>query len=268
MIVNSKFSSLYLGKKEDWKASFDKNVCYIQKFAIGEEIRVQFVGYSSDFFAKYTNEAGVDTQLSVVLLHKDPSSEKRLFEVVFSINKQGVYQFHLTNRINEAYSYFSIHKPSELSNTILLNYTHRKNDFDTIFVNQDETKKTFNLRIEGGLYPGDRTQVVENEIFRDQRFTPFQLSADTYQVSVLTIGNPAGVPQWIGNRVNNIFKLSKVLVDDMETTRNESSIPELIQIASYYPLYVFKLNIEQSDNEVINETLLRIFDFTFNNPFN
>lgn len=265
MIVNSKFSSLYLGKKGNWKAQFDQDVCYMQKFAIDEEIRIQFVGYTDVFFAEYTDGKN-DVQLDIQLLHQE--GDKRIFEVVFSIDKEGVYMFHLTDDDIEAYSYFHVKKEDELQNTVLISYTQEINDFDTIFIDEEGIQKTFNFRIEGGFYPGDKTQAVENEIFRDQRFAPYQLSADTYEVSVLTIGTKKGVPQWVGNKINNIFKLPDVLVNGISTTRSESSIPELIKVSDYYPLYVFKLSIEQSDIEVINEGYSRIFDIQFDNTFN
>jgi hypothetical protein len=70
-------------------------------------------------------------------------------------------------------------------------------------------------------------------------------------VSVLTIGTKRGVPQWVGNRINNIFKLSDILVNDVETVRNEGSTPDIVQVGSDYPLYVFKLNVEQPDEEIV-----------------
>lgn len=270
MIVNSKFSSLYLGKKDKWKAPFDQDVCYMQKFAIGEEIRIQFTGYISGFTAKYVNNNGIESTVNVELLYTYPGYDgKRIYEALFSVSVTGVYKFILTSGSDEVCSYFCISDREELKNTVLINYTHYRNDYDTIFINQDGMNRTFNFRIEGGFYPGDKEQSVENEMFRDQRFNPYQLSADTYEVSALTIGTKKGVPQWVGNKINNIFKLSDILVDGITTTRNESSTPELISVGSYYPLYVFKFNVEQSDEErLYTDRKKRIFDKTFDKTFN
>lgn len=272
MIVNSKFSSLYLGRKEKWKASFDQDVCYIQKFATGEEIRIQFIGFTEGFTAKYTNEAGIDTAVEVTTLYTDTGGYdgRILYEIVFSIDTEGRYQLSITNGSDEVYTQFCILPVEELENTVLISYAHRRNEYDTLFLNEDETRKVFNFRVEGGLYPGDKIQTVENEIFRDQRFEPYQTAAESYEISVLTIGTKKGVPQWVGNKINNIFKLSDILVDGVETTRNESSIPELISQSSYYPLYVFKLNVEQPEEDRIyaGESGNRIFDMTFDKSFN
>jgi hypothetical protein len=139
---------------------------------------------------------------------------------------------------------FAIKSIGELCDTVLVSYTHRRDEYDTKFL-----QRVFNFRIEGGIYPGDRTQGLDNEVFRDQRFMPHQITAETYEVSVLTVGTGKGVPQWVGRKINDIFKLSDVRVDGVRTVRNESSVPELIQLGVRYPLYVFKLNVEQPDEE-------------------
>lgn len=272
MIVNSKYSSLYLGRKEDWKAYFDQDVCYVQKFAIGEEIRIQFTGYTDGFTAKCIDAKQIETDIDVNLLYTDTNSYegKRLYEVLFSIDIEGLYQFVLTNGSDEAVAYIRIASSEDLSNTILINYTHRRNEYDTLFFDAEGNRKIFNFRVEGGFYPGDKVQAVENEIFRDQRFEPYQTAAESYEISVLTIGTKKGVPQWVGNKTNHIFKLSNILVDGIETTRNESSIPELISQSSYYPLYVFKINVEQPDEDRIysSDNRYRIFDRTHDKSFN
>ena len=270
MIVNSKFSSLFLGKKESWNAPFDQDICYMQKFAIGEEIRIQFIGYTAGFTAKYVNEKGDEIPVSVELLYTDSGYDgKRLYEAVFSVLTKGVYLFSLTSGPDEASSYFCIKPSGELKNTVLINYTHRRDEYDTLFLNPDGTRKSFNFRIEGGFYPGDKVQAVENEIFRDQRFEPHQTAAEAYEISALTIGTKRGVPAWVGNKVNNIFNLSDILVDGIETVRNESSVPELIKVSTCYPLYVFKLNVEQPDEECIyTDNKDRIFDKTYDKSFN
>jgi hypothetical protein len=261
MIINSKFSSLCLVKKEQWKAPHDRDVCYIQKFATGEEIRIQFTSPVTGFRAGYMDRNGNDTAVDVDLLYTDAG--RHLFECVFSVDVKGEYTFYVTGSSffdpstfagsgytevcgNVYAARFSVKPPDELHDTVLISYTHRRNEYDTEF-----TQRAFNFRVEGGIYPGDKTQALDNEVFRDQRFTAHQIAAETYEVSVLTIGTNRGVPQWVGNKINSIFKLSDVFVDGVKTVRNESSVPELIQMGTYYPLYVFKLKVEQSDEETV-----------------
>jgi hypothetical protein len=241
-VINSKFSSLSFRK--NWKAPFDEQEEYAQKFALNEEIRIQFKSDTIGFEAKYVDEIGNETPVNVLEIYTD--GENYIYECLFSIPDAGVYEFILMNQWTEIVSVpLCIKTPEELQETVLLTYTHRENDFETIFED-----RTFNFRVEGGIYPGNKTQSVENEIFRDQRFMPFQLSAKAYEVSVLTVGDTEGVPQWVGNRVNHIFCLSDVKVDGIHSTRNESSTPELVSISECYPKYVHTITIEQSDEEI------------------
>jgi hypothetical protein len=259
-IKNSKFSSLSF--REDWQTFFDTESCYIQKFAVGEEIRIQFNSKDTGFEAKYINEKEVETSLTERLsqLKISEVDGTRLFEIAFTVDTPGLYRFELANGLADPVeTYFRIKEKEELKETVLLSYTHRENEYDTIFFNSDGTRKTFNFRIEGGIYPGDKTQHVENEIFRDQRFNPYQTAAIAYEVSVLTIGASDGVPQWVGNKINNIFLLSDVEVDGVRSVRNESSTAELISTGVGNPLYVHKISIEQPDEDV--HTLIDHYGF-------
>ncbi len=264
MIINSPYSSLYLGLKTNWLKSFDKDVSYYQIFAVGEEIRIQFTSYSEGFKAILTDESGTETDLGVDLIYTAPGDQRYLYEILYVPDKTGSFHLSITNGPDYTEAYFCVKNLEELENTVLLTYTHRKNEYEGIFINEDGTNKTFNFRVEGGIYPGDKIQAVENETFRDQRFSPYQISADTYEISVLTIGSAAGVPQWVGRKINQIFRLSNILVDGAEAVRNESSVPELVQIAERYPLYVFRLNIEISEQEITYGD----FNYDFSNDFN
>jgi hypothetical protein len=240
-ITNSKFSSLSF--RRDWQAPFDTESCYVQKFAVAEEIRIQFASSDTGFEAKHISETEVETPLTVTGLIT--VGEKTLFEVVFSVNTPGFYRFELTGGPTDpAEAYFCVQPVEELEGTILLSCTHRKNDFETIFDN-----RRFNFRVEGGIYPGDKTQAIENETFRDQRFTLHQTVATAYEVSTLTIGSPKGVPQWVANKINWIFCLSDVEIDGVKSVRNESATPELVSTGANNPLYVHKIRIEQPDRD-------------------
>jgi hypothetical protein len=253
--TNSKFSSLSFRK--DWQTGFDAQTCYVQKFAAGEEIRIQFTSNDDGFEAKYINENEVETSVTITGLKT--IGESTLYEAFFTIDTPGLYRFELANGLADpAESYFCIKPLEEMEGTVLLSYTHRKNDFDTIF-----TGKRFNFRIEGGIYPGNKTQAIENEIFRDQRFYTHQTSAIAYEVSILTIGSSKGVPQWVGNKINWIFCLSDVEIDGIKSVRNESSTTELTSIGSNYPLYVHKISIEQPDED--NHTLIDHYVFLTDN---
>ena len=243
MIINSKYSSLYLGSEDNWKAPFDLDKCYIQKFAPKELIRIQFIGFAPSFTVVIDDEIGTLLNVPAILLKTDEiDNQKRLFETEFSISTAGTYRLSLTSSNDNAQTYFRISE--DLERTVLLSYTHRKNEYDTIFEG-----RRFNFRIDGGIYPGDAQQALFNETFRDQRINPHQTTAEAYKIDTLTIGQPRGVPAWVGNKINHIFNVSDVYLNGNEIVRNENSIPEIIAVGDNYPLYVFKLKVELDDAE-------------------
>lgn len=239
---NSHYSSLSFPK--EWQTYFDTGSCYLQKFATGEEIRIQYTSDIDAFEAKLISETGAESIIPVShIYYSEPLYQ---LEVTFDIAQAGRYELLiLSGSTVVAGTKFLVLEKSDLFDTVLLSYTHRKNEYDTIF-----DGRVFNFRVEGGINPGESTQAVSNEIFRDQRFDPHQTESVAYEIRTLTIGNTLGVPQWIGNKVNHIFDLSDVTVDRVPTTRNEGSVPEQTSLGEYNPLKVHKIKIEQSDKEI------------------
>ena len=231
---------------------FDAKVCYVQKYAVNEMMRVQFTGSAISYTAKYISQTGSETGLTVSKLYTDSVSGDSIFEVYFSIGVTGCYCLEISDGSKEFTSCFRIAGSEELENTILLTYSHRRNEYDTVFVNTDGTRRYFNFRVEGGIFPAGISQALDNTFFRDQRFTLHQTTAAAYEVSVLTVGNTKGVPQWVGNRINHIFNASNVIVDGKETKRSDGSTVETVELSKYYPLFVFKLNVEQTDEETLS----------------
>jgi hypothetical protein len=106
----------------------------------------------------------------------------------------------------------------------------------------------FDFRTEGGFLPSERTFAAESGDFRDQRYTPTQLSSRPYQKKTLSIGTRHGVPYWTGKKINQIFSCSFVEVNDTEHVRSENSEPEVIPVADLYPLMVYKIELEEKEN--------------------
>jgi len=106
----------------------------------------------------------------------------------------------------------------------------------------------FDFRFEGGFLPSENNFPVDTNDFRDQRYTQTQLSALPYKVKTLTAGSRAGVPYWVGEKINLIFSCSSVHIGKLEYVRSEGSEPEVNQINELYPLYVYKIALEVKDN--------------------
>ncbi|MDR0680861.1 MAG: hypothetical protein LBG15_03260 [Dysgonamonadaceae bacterium] len=268
----SKFSSLSF--ENDWRAYFDKKQHYVQKIAQNEPIRIQFSATTQTYLAGVKDCNGQIKGVDVDELYASSQNNKSIYECLFAFNTTGFYEFFIKkDEENTIRSFFEVKERDKLEGIVSLRYTNRKNDFDTIFVSGNGEQKYFNFYIEGGIYPGEKSQRIENSIFRDQSFSLHQMSAIPYEVSVLTIGDAKGVPQWVGNKINHIFSLSDVKVNDEQMVRSESSVPEMSSISDKYPLYIFKISIEQSDHidslsDEDGSTYGRIFDYTFATIFN
>jgi hypothetical protein len=106
----------------------------------------------------------------------------------------------------------------------------------------------FDFRVEGGFLPSERTFASESGDFRDQRYTPTQLSSRPYQKKTLCIGGRKGVPYWVGKKINQIFSCSFVEVNDVEHVRSENAEPQINPVADLYPLMVYKIDLEEKEN--------------------
>lgn len=145
----------------------------------------------------------------------------KVYEANIALNTypEGIYYFLLKSgdpvlKTMESEKFYlkSLHE-----NTVLLQYKHSENDFDTVF----ETGVQFNFRTFGGLVeyqPGaDRT------VFIDQPRNLIQLSGKSFSTGKLLIGEQYGVPNWVVQRINQIFLCSEVLIDGKQYVGNEGA---------------------------------------------
>lgn len=149
-----------------------------------------------------------------------------------------------------AYSYYKIDDFQNLiDNTILITATNETNLFNTIFTSEQEESFLFRFRIEGGFMPGEINFQVDSENFRDQRYSNYQLSADPYKTKTLTIGNGFGAPNWVAEKVNLLLSCSEVYINGVLHSRVEGASPEVNELGNrYYPKYVYKIELEETDN--------------------
>lgn len=246
-IFISEFSSLNFRK--DWKLSFQQNVDYIPKFLPTDNIQVQYV--VKDFtLTPYLKNicTGEVQQLSPVLL-LETESEK-------------CYQLTINNSLISSDTEFNLYFASdqdgekikdanfcvctELPDTILLEYTNRKNVYETIFDGIDR----FLFRVEGAFLPQEISFENNTEEFRDQRYVSKILSSTAFEKKTLTLGGGMGVPNWVARKINLIFSLSSVHVEGNPMVRGDGGAVELTEIGKYYPLYIYKIVLEDGeDNE-------------------
>ena len=141
----------------------------------------------------------------------------------------------------------------ETDDTVLIEYTNRRNEFDTIF----STNSLFQFSVEGAFLPQDYTFESQSENFRDQRHVAKTLSGYPIEKKTLSLGGGFGVPRWVASLINNIFSLSNVYVDGDRMVRDEGGSVEMTLLHNDYPLYIYKITLEKSDD--ITADLVALF---------
>lgn len=247
----SKFSSLSFF--HNWKTSFQMDETYIQKFSTSDQIRVQYSiptwgSFSVVLISHFKNETTSITPELAGSINQD-DIKWNIYEVVLPLLEVGRYSLELRSYGKLAdKSSFCVLPDEELENTVLITYTHRRNEYDAIFISEENEPLFFQWRVEGGFIPFESSFLVDNEFFRDQRASITQLSAFPYKSQTLTLGAELGVPVWCAEKLNLIFSLSNIWVNNDSYVRSEGSTPQGSEILAYYPLYVYKMDLEKNEN--------------------
>lgn len=245
----SKYSSLNF---EDWKLDFEKDECYAQKFARGDDLIVQYEVISSRNISPIlTDEYGNRTVIDPEFLSNRAVDGDiwLIYRFKLPLLDIGAYRLDFSNGYAVAKTcFFSVLDDEDLEDTVLFTYTHRRNEFDVFFTEDYTDFLSFDFRCEGGFLPSEYLYGIENESFRDQRFVNTQLDARPYRKKVLTLGNETGVPAWVGEKVNLLFSTTKVLINGEEHVRSEASTPTITTMMYLYPLYIYKMEVEEKDH--------------------
>lgn len=246
-IFISEFSSLNFRK--DWKLSFQQNVDYIPKFLPTDNIQVQYVVKDFTLNPYLKNICtGEVKQLSPVLLLENES--EKCYQLTInnsSISSDAEFNLYFaSDQDGEKIKDANFCVCTELPDTILLEYTNRKNVYETIFDGIDR----FLFRVEGAFLPQEISFENNTEEFRDQRYVSKILSSTAFEKKTLTLGGGMGVPNWVARKINLIFSLSSVHVEGTPMVRSDGGAVELTEIGKYYPLYIYKIVLEDGeDNE-------------------
>lgn len=238
----SDFSSLNF--RHDWRLHFQYPAGYVQRFLPSDSIYVQYatIGqYVGDLEIWLTDSAGNDiSQLEPTVIKT--TDDVTVSAVAWPPLPVGSYilQFRIAQNSRViAWAPFCI--VAELPDSVLFTYTNYRDDFDTVFNTE------IDYRVEAVWLPTDTSFLVNAESFRDQNGIAHQLSAQPYETRALTIGggiSAFGVPDWVARKINNIFSCSSVFIDGEQYARSEGAVPEKTDIATDYPLFMYKITVE------------------------
>lgn len=254
MIQVSRYSSLDFGSR--WKLDFQIQENYVQRFKSTDVPRVQYVDDIGADTLVYININDSITEITPNILIENETLSIREFTLDLTGLSGCIQVYFEQNGEIVLSSMFEV--SDNVDDTILLEYTHRRNDFDTYF----DLEHKFCFRVEGVFLPQEYSFDNETEGFRDQRHKAKELSSYTIEKRKLTIGGGFGVPNWVARLLNNIFSLSNVHVDGVRTIRSDGAAIEITTIHNDYPLYIYKLDLETTEDEEAADiiSLLRVVD--------
>jgi hypothetical protein len=125
--------------------------------------------------------------------------------------------------------------------SILFQYTHDENDFGVAF----EVGEEFRFRVHGGVTDFDPQ--FTRRVFADQIESLDQLSSKTFYTEKLFIGGPLGVPPWVIQKVNEIFRCSSILIDGKEYTAIDGAKWEAVREKDF-PMAGWIIEVRRTEN--------------------
>jgi hypothetical protein len=146
---------------------------------------------------------------------------QKVYEALVALNgyDEGVYQFKIKsgNPVIETDigNFFELKAKHE--NTLLFEVTHDENDHDVVF----ETGIVMKLRVYGEI--GEFQPGSDRTIFINQRRSAVQLAGSSFSTEKLIIGDSWGVPDFMIEKINNLFLCSNVLIDGKQWVGNEGA---------------------------------------------
>lgn len=257
MLRVSRFSSINFD--EDWKLPFQIQECYLQKFKPSDQPRVQYSLETASALKPFMDINGAVSEIntSEVVVIEDTTIREFVVNLGSVVSRTNVEIFFAESAQGSRELSAIIDVDPDVENTVLIEYTNRRNDFDTVF----NPANKFSFRVEGCFLPQEVSFDSETESFRDQRHKSKLLSGFPVEKRTLSIGGGFGVPNWAARLINGIFCLSNVEVDGERMIRVDGGV-ELSMIHNDYPLYIYKIELEHTEDEEVSDilSLLRVVD--------
>lgn len=257
MLRVSRFSSINFD--EDWKLPFQIQECYLQKFKPSDQPRVQYSLETASALKPFMDINGAVSEIntSEVVVIEDTTIREFVINLGSVVSRTNVEIFFAESAQGSRELSAIIDVDPDVENTVLIEYTNRRNDFDTVF----NPANKFSFRVEGCFLPQEVSFDSETESFRDQRHKSKLLSGFPVEKRTLSIGGGFGVPNWAARLINGIFCLSNVEVDGERMIRVDGGV-ELSMIHNDYPLYIYKIELEHTEDEEVSDilSLLRVVD--------
>lgn len=139
---------------------------------------------------------------------------------------------------------------SELPESLLIEYSHSRNEFDMAFYPDGtvDSKLTYYLRVEGGIPSDGFIPGSKDAYFIDQGRDVNLLDSTPYNVYKFTFGPKEGIPNWLANKINRILSLQEVVINDIQYTKNDGAKFEPIR-EKEYPFAGWQIEMVKVESE-------------------
>lgn len=267
----SLFSSLNVDPA--YRHDFEDPVDYCQTFSIEDIITLQALATSAnpDIIPEFHLTGNSTVSLTPTVYPSDKDGYSILYVDVSSmVNAPGNYLLSVYDRENLLHIenfYFRVlsETDEELNDTVRIRYSHNINEFNARFIN-DSTPLYSDIRIEGAFRRYAETHNNQTDYFRDQDYYPNQLSSYAYTARTLSMGDSAGLPGWIGEKLNYIFSLSDVTIttngEERSYVRHDGAQVTVETIETdKYPMYIYSVEVEKKVDR------FGIYPFEYNKEF-
>lgn len=240
---------------------------YYQKWNKKDYIIFQ-VNYDKNYFtkgeiiAKLVDAQGAECAVCLNDIIELPYTYQSIFRLSCNI-ADGIYRIKLTTAGGKFSYYSNYFDIGDHVNTMLIQYTCRRNNFDCIFVT-NEYLYSFFLRVEGDIKTSDINYQSDDVFYTSQDRIMYLVDSIPFVTRKYTFGDSYGLPVWIADRLNRIFACDITDIDGARVIKNDGAKLEATS-SDAYPYLGLKIELLRQlegysemlreDNEVMKSGL-------------
>ena len=187
-------------------------------------------------------------------------------------------EFNVEKGLNTEYVYFELVieevviadsisyeiNPLYDKNLKILSYSHFENDYNSVFTTDGSTFKIFKIAVECGFIPNDFKSITTREDNEQQDMMNNVIDARPSVIEPITFGAGLGIPNWLAHKINCIFLLSDLHIEEEVIVRAAGAELELSE-RTHNGLGIYKLDIQSYEK---NYLPYRIWNHILPNTFN
>lgn len=244
-LMISDYSSLSF---DDFKPKkFETSDVYVQRFMTTDSINIQMTGLKVNNYQLKLYDITNNLISTTPFVSTNIDFVNAYFSASLTVANPNIYYVTINSGsdVIAKSNLFAIQ--SEVEDSVLIQYTHSCNDYDTIF-KDNNVSKVFNFRVDGGFLSDNEQVFAEVEFARNQRQEMKTTYSMPFTKHVLTIGDNNGVPSWVARKINQIFSLDTITVDGVSYVRSEGEVPSQVKIMEGYPYFNYTFTIETQEN--------------------